>query len=229
MKMHHPSQAVADCVSVRTLLLAGVSVLSAGMIAASPAPPPQADHTVALTPLAANSALVPAAAPAAPDRKPSASSGATSVAAAAPAAAQPMTAAAPGRPGVQLSLLTGSPNLGAGNVGNFNTGVNNTFRPVPPMNGLRRRPRPDRHDASAQRTATRPNQQVLPVTPNARPTGKARPPMTLAQAGARPGTVTANQRPPARPVPAGTGALPRTTGAAVRKPMPTVPAGYSVG
>ena len=32
MKMHHPSQAVAHRVSVRTYLLAGVSVLSAGMI-----------------------------------------------------------------------------------------------------------------------------------------------------------------------------------------------------
>ena len=68
--MHHPSQAMADRVSVRTYLLAGVSVLSAGMIAASPAGPPQADHTVALTPLAANSAIVPAAAPAAPDPDP---------------------------------------------------------------------------------------------------------------------------------------------------------------
>ena len=55
MKMHHPSHAMADRVSVRTYLLAGVSVLSAGMIAASPAGPPQADHTVALTPLDANS------------------------------------------------------------------------------------------------------------------------------------------------------------------------------
>ena len=134
MKMHHPSHAMADRVSVRTYLLAGVSVLSAGMIAASPAGPPQADHTVALTPLAANSAIVPAAGPAAPDPDPSASSGATSLAAAAPTSlaaaaptvAEPITAAAPARPGIQLSLLTGSPNLGAGNVGNFNTGVNNT-------------------------------------------------------------------------------------------------------
>lgn len=110
-------------VSDRSYFIAGVSLASAGLIVGGSDTPvldtTRADITVA--PMAATTTAPQVDGP--------------GVGAAAPASAPDVTAriALPevdgldpeaGRPGVQLSLITGTPNLGYGNEGLFNAGVN---------------------------------------------------------------------------------------------------------
>jgi PPE-repeat protein len=124
MRMHNPAQVKADGVSGRAYLLAGFSALVAGVIAAGPISPPQPTQDAAMAPLTATSVTVPTAV-LVPDADPVAPLRANAAAAVAPASVQPIEALAPTGTGIQLSLLTGRPNLGVDNVGDFNTGIAN--------------------------------------------------------------------------------------------------------
>jgi PPE-repeat protein len=115
-------------VSVRSYLIAGIAgiaVIGADVIAAGPTapPPPTAvpDSTLAavLVPSRPDGPANPASSVAAPAASPVAAPSASPV-----TRAEPLAAAQAG-PGLQLSLLTGTPNLGFDNVGNFNTGIAN--------------------------------------------------------------------------------------------------------
>jgi hypothetical protein len=124
MRMHNAAQVKADGGSGRAYLLAGFSVLGAGVIAAGPISPPQPTQDAAMTPLAATSVTVPTAV-SVPDADPVAPLRANAAAVVAPASVQAIEALTPTGPGIQLSLLTGSPNLGVDNLGDFNTGIAN--------------------------------------------------------------------------------------------------------
>jgi len=119
-------------ISVGAYLMAGVSVVGAGVIAASPVFPPaptpvQAAAVVSPAP-GTITRSVPVAPPVpAPVLAAAVVSPPEPVAAAPapePAAAQPVTAAT-ANTGIQLSLRTGTLNLGANNTGVFNTGLAN--------------------------------------------------------------------------------------------------------
>jgi hypothetical protein len=123
-------------ISLRSSLVAGVAAVGAGVIAAGPTAPPAPVATPqrASTDVSLGAAILQL--PSVPD---AAAAGSTlvptigrAVAAGADRAIAPVNSAAQALPtppfvppGVQLSFLTGSPNLGAGNEGNFNTGFNN--------------------------------------------------------------------------------------------------------
>ena len=122
-------------IALRTSVVAGIAAVGAGVIAMTPTSAPPA-------PVAAPQAVSPDVTPAAlidllP--APSVGSGAlvgvgNAIAGGANLAVAPIVAvrsALPPAPfvppGVQLSLVTGAPNLGAGNAGgNFNAGIGNT-------------------------------------------------------------------------------------------------------
>lgn len=123
-------------VSARSYLIAGVSLASAGLIVGGSNTPvldtTRADITVA--PMAATTTAPQLDGPGVGGA--ASAFGSVGAAFVAPAPAPDVTAriALPevdgldpeaGRPGVQLSLLTGTPNLGYGNEGLFNAGVNN--------------------------------------------------------------------------------------------------------
>jgi len=121
-------------IALRSTLAAGVAAVGAGVIAMTPtaAPPTPVATPQTASPDVALGALGDLLPP------PSVGSGAllgvgNAIAGGANLAVAPVVAlrsALPPAPfvppGVQLSLLTGTPNLGAGNAGNFNTGIGNT-------------------------------------------------------------------------------------------------------
>src|SRR5829696_9233456 len=121
-------------VALRSTLAACVAAVGAGVIAMTPtaAPPRPVATPQTASPDVALDALADLLPP------PSVGSGAllgvgNAIAGGADLAVAPVVAlrsALPPAPfvppGVQLSLLTGAPNLGAGNAGNFDTGIGNT-------------------------------------------------------------------------------------------------------
>jgi len=116
MKMYSKPSLVGH-VPARSLL-AGMSVVGVGVIAASHAAPPSApDMQLPVKPVAAVLNTQPPALPPAVTNALAQGVGAPSAQPAAPASLLP--------PGPQLSLLTGSLNLGFNNVGIFNTGIDN--------------------------------------------------------------------------------------------------------
>lgn len=118
-------------ISIRSYLIAGISIVGAGVIAAAPTPPPPAQPTLTaatggssptIPPGPGGAPTITAFVPSVPEVwAAAAEQGQTAAVSATPPAA---LLAAP-TTGVQLSLLTGTPNLGFDNVGSFNTGIAN--------------------------------------------------------------------------------------------------------
>jgi PPE-repeat protein len=118
--------------TLRSSLAAGVAAVGAGVIAvcATTAPAPVAAPQPASPDVTLGAAILPLPSPsvgsqALPAIGNAVASGADFVIAPVNSAAAALPALPLVPPGVQLSFLTGSPNLGAGNEGNFNTGFNN--------------------------------------------------------------------------------------------------------
>jgi PPE-repeat protein len=120
-------------ISLRSSLVAGVAAVGAGVIAAgstaTPPPAPIAAPQPVTTDVALGAAIGPIPLP---DIDPTVGSTllpalGNGIAAQADSAvnALPTLPTLPVPGGIQLSLLTGSPNLGAGNEGNFNVGLRN--------------------------------------------------------------------------------------------------------
>jgi hypothetical protein len=118
---------LAERAGVRAYLLAGISVLGAGAIAANPIISPEPPDVRVPMPLGVVSpdALSSRVALTDPESGAVGATASAGVMPAVPAPGQPNADAASAFTGIQLSLLTGSPNLGANNVGVFNTGVAN--------------------------------------------------------------------------------------------------------